>query len=152
MSVVDQLRERYWRGAEWQLLFDELATYTNRRTELPLDAAQRATGIELVRLRVLLQDLSDLGVGTYRLGRHRRPTRLVWNFSPRSVGEAAQGKANELEAYDGGLNADPAVVARLSPGIGSLSSSILDLISSAKRDLAQAIGIRPDQIDISIRF
>jgi hypothetical protein len=152
MSIVDELRKRYARSREWKVLFDELATYTNRRTELPLEAAQRATGLDREALRPLLKDLGDLGVGTFRLGRHQRPTRLIWHFSPRSVGEVAKGQSSELESYTIGSDADPNAVEKLAAGGGKPSSAILGPIAAAKRELAEAIGVRPDQIEITIKF
>jgi hypothetical protein len=153
MTLVDALRDLYKKGQGRSELFEGFATYTNRRTELLVERAIEYTGLSYDTIVTLFRELDELGIGTFKLGRKGAKTRLVWNYSPRSVGEAARGDSDQLESYNG----DEAIeLSNSSPQHDrEHADSMLDipvLIAQAKRDLAAKLKISPDEITITVNI
>jgi hypothetical protein len=153
MSSIEILRDLYNKGQGRRELFDMLATYTNRRTELLVERAMDSTGLGYETVVKILRELEHHGIGKFKLGRKGGQTRLVWYYSPRSVGEAAQGVSAELDAYNGDDSVDvgrprlPPDQPHAAPPPDSHS-----LIAQAKRDLAAKMRISPDQITITVNL
>ena len=159
MKVEPELRALYKKGGGWREFFDLLSSYTNRRSQLSAENAEQYSGLAYETVVGFLKQLAALGVGTFRFGRHGKKTRIIWKYSPRSVGEVAQGKRAELEAYspDGEAEGpdDPAEPSDDEPDEppkpAAPQASLSQLIQAAKRDLAAKLGIEPEKIEITIR-
>jgi hypothetical protein len=148
----EQLQALYNKGGGWHEFFEMLSTYTRRRTELNADKAAEHSGLALETVVGFLKELDNIGIGKFVLGRRGFKTRLIWNCSPRSVGDVARGRATELESYEGPEETELAEGVREPGPRGDLQTEFAILIAEAKRDLAAKMGISPTQISITINM
>jgi hypothetical protein len=153
MSLQDALRDLYRTGEGWREFFEMLSTYTNRRSVLNAENAANHTKLAHETIVEFLRHLARLEIGKFKFGRRGAKTRIIWNFSPRSVGDVAQGKAAVLERYvEGDDDEAPAIE---SPLALPAKTSIVDfpaIIEEAKSALAARLGISPDQVNINLDF
>jgi hypothetical protein len=156
MPVQDALRNLYNMGGGRRQFFEMLSTYANRRTELPADRAAVQTGLDYDAIVEFLKELGHLKIGEFKLGRRGHSTRLIWHYSPRSVGDVAQGKAATLESYkEESHEEESASGSRLIEPVaasGLPGQSVAAMIAEAKNALAFRMGISPDQITITFTF
>ena len=127
-----------------------LATYTVRRPELSAEQAVSHTNLAYETIIFIFKELEDISVGRFVLGRRNHKTRIVWNYSPMSIGEVAQGRDTTLEA----INDDYQDVAAEEPAGASNELSMDDyhrVIREAKVELARQLRLKPEQVEITIR-
>lgn len=151
MSLPDDLQRLYKQGKGWRELFDALASYQKPMRELTAERGAETSGLAYETVVTGMRELSRLGVGEFKFGRRGGKTRIVWSYSPGSVGRVAQGRQDRLEAYvdtEGGVEEaeDERIAAPVDP------TSAPALIERAKRSLAEQLGVASEQIDIIIRF
>lgn len=156
MPVQDALRNLYGMGGGRRQFFEMLSTYANRRTELPADRAAAQTGLGYDTIVEFLKELGHLKIGEFKLGRRGHSTRLIWHYSPRSVGDVAQGKAAALEGYKEESHEEESATGSqmLEPvaAPGPPGQSVAAMVVEAKNGLAARMGISPDQITITFEF
>ncbi len=156
MSLPNELKRLYKRGEGWRELFDALAAYEKRTTMLSAERAVQISGLAQETIIGGMKELDRLGVGEFKFGRRGGKTRLVWDYSPRSVGRVAQGKQEELESYaegEGMVDDDASEEAADTPVLtGSVAMPTPILIEQAKRSLAVQLGVAPEQIEIIVRY
>ena len=100
-----------------------------------------------------LKELDEIGIGDFKYGRRGAKTRIVWKFSPRSVGDVAQGKSSQLEGYDEAADSAPYFAQQLYEGSGAKGEAgWASLIAEAKSDLAAKMNISPERITITIAW
>ena len=156
MSLPSELKKLYKRGEGWRELFDALAGYEKRTTELSAERAVQISGLAQETIIGGMKELDRLEVGEFKFGRRGSKTRLIWGYSPRSVGRVAQGKQEELESYTDGEDvvddeaSEDAADAPVLTDSGPVS--IPALIEQAKRSLAAQLGVAAEQIEIVIRY
>lgn len=158
MTLNQELRKRYKQGGGWREFFDMLSTYTNRVGATTAENAAKYTGLAYETIVMLMRDLDELGVGEFKFGRRGGKTRLIWNYSPASVGEVACGKKAELDPY-------PDAAARRGDEVATMTfdddsddeavreprHSLSEMVENAKRELADQLGVQPEQIEIVIK-
>ena len=152
MSTVEELRGLYKQGLGWKEFFDSIASYQRPVTELTAELAAKKSGLAHDTIVTGFKQLAELKIGDFRYGRRGGKTRIIWKYSPGSVGRVAQGVQSDLEGYsendeelvddtDAETNEEARAVAPVSA-----------LIDQAKRRLAQQLSIDTDQIEIVIRW
>lgn len=103
--------------------------------------------------------LEEVGLGKLVIGRSGHKTRFKWTFSLPSIGKVASGTVKELKNIS--PDAEPADVVHI-PRQGSRASQataavvqggkvVALTIPEAKRQLADTMGVKPDNIEITIR-
>jgi hypothetical protein len=159
MDLSQELRDLYKKGQGRRELFDVWATYTKRISETPADRAMGLTGMSYDAVITLFKELDGLGIGTFKLGRKGGKTRIVWNYAPRTVGEAAKGVSNQLEAYFDEQSAEPPSEESERPSEApekpAEALAVHDshaLIAQAKKDLAAKLRVLPEQITITVNI
>jgi hypothetical protein len=152
MSPVQALRDLYVRGGGRREFFEMLSTYTNWRTDMQAARAAEHTKLGYTTVVRFLKELSEIGVGDFKYGRRGAKTRIVWKFSPRSVGDVARGRTSQLEGYDEAADPPPyAAPQQLSEG-GKASGEPdwASWVAEAKSYLAAKMNIPPEEITITI--
>jgi hypothetical protein len=153
MAVQDDLRDLHSKGGGWREFFEMLSTYTNRRSDIQALRAAKQVGLAYQTVVGFLKDLDALGVGKFKFGRRGGKTRLIWNFSPRSVGDVARGTATMLEPYEAeGSDEESAIESPAPEPPKTAGPTVAMMIAEAKNALAAKMGISPDQISISFKF
>ncbi|WP_131114263.1 hypothetical protein [Lichenihabitans psoromatis] len=158
MSLQSELRRLYEHEMGARECFDVLASYANRITASSVDTIRDYSGQPYERVMTLMKHLAKLELGDFRIGRHGKKTRFIWAYSPRSIGEVAQGKNTELDSYEGNEPAEEEEKPELglrhgrAPGDMALSGTgYAEVIASAKQLLAERLNLKLEQIDITIR-
>lgn len=152
MSAVDELRKLYKQGMGWKEFFDSIASYQRPMPELTAERAVEKSGLAHETIVAGFKQLAELDIGEFKYGRRGGKTRMIWNYSPGSVGRVAQGVQNELESYS-----DDEEVMLDEPDFeadeGELTAARMSaLIEQAKQRLAEQLGIEPKRIEIAIRW
>lgn len=78
-------------------LFTAFAQRQKDSRETTVDRAAWIAGIDYSSMLQLFRRLHEVGVGRFIPGRHGYSSRMEWNFSIRSLGKVAQGRARKLE-------------------------------------------------------
>ena len=152
MSTVDEIRSLYKQGMGWKEFFDSIASYQRPMPELTAERAVEKSGLAHETIVTGFKQLAELKIGEFKYGRRGGKTRIIWKYSPGSVGRVAQGLQSDLESYseddEESLDEPDAEANESATPIGSVSA----LIERAKQRLAQQLDIDMDQIEIVIRW
>ncbi len=92
MSIPDELKQLYSQGLGWHEFFEALAKYQRPMAEITADRGVEISGLSYETIVTGLKQLAEIKVGSFKYGRRGGKTRLVWSYSPGSVGRVAQGK------------------------------------------------------------
>lgn len=152
MSTVDELRVLYKQGMGWKEFFDSIASYQKPMAELTAERAVEKSGLAHETIVTGFKQLAELEIGEFKYGRRGGKTRILWNYSPGSVGRVAQGLQNELESYS---EDEQVVLDEPDPEAdeGELTAARMSvMIEQAKQRLAQQLGIDAKRIEIAIRW
>ena len=153
MSPVQALGHLYEKGEGRREFFRMLSTYINWRTDMQAATAAEYTKLGYATIVKFLKELDEIGIGDFKYGRRGAKTRIVWKFSPRSVGDVAQGQSSQLEGYDEAIDPIPhAAEQLLEGGAATNDADWASLIAEAKSDLAAKMNISPEQITITIAW
>jgi len=145
-EVVSRVQGLYRADDLARRVFDALAARTRDATATSIENIMRLTGTSRAEAVAFARKVHDTGAAEFYLGRRGSKSRLVWKFSCISVGQAATGEVAELEEVQ---NPEPEPEDSASEA-NTLEASSLT-IAEAKRLLAQALGLEPSNIEISIR-
>jgi hypothetical protein len=152
--TVDQVRAVYLEDDIAQRFFEWAAGRSYDAAETSIDrmaAMARADRWETIRLA---RRLDEIGCGKFVAGRKGWKSRMVWSFSLKSLGEAAQGKSTDLKELDPEVAEDAADQQQITAAGHSNAEPIDEghfTIGEAKRRLAESLGINPEAIEITIR-
>ena len=147
-----ELRRLYRSRQGKAAFFDMLATYTNRVSEISAENAATYTDLEYDMIVEIFRELEALKIGTFKVGRRGKPTRIVWNYSPKSVGEVASGAAMALDSYVDGATEESEPTPTKAVTGGAPFKESQQIIEEAKRELAAKLGVAPAAISITIAF
>lgn len=151
MSLPDDLQSLYKQGKGWRELFDALASYQKPMMELTAERGAEVSGLAYETVVTGMRELSQLGIGEFKFGRRGGKTRIVWSYSPGSVGRTAQGRQDRLEAYAEMQGEE--VKAEDEPITAHADAkSVPALIERAKRSLADQLGVAAEQVYIIVRY
>src|SRR5881275_1047851 len=95
--VVDKVKALYRSNELARRFFDQLAGRNNDARFTTIDNVMRTYALTRGEAVALLKEVADTGAAELYAGRRGWKTRLVWNFSCISVGQAASGEVGELE-------------------------------------------------------
>jgi hypothetical protein len=146
VNVVKNLRALYKENDSARKMFDLLA---NRNRDIGATSVEWVMReIELWRADAveLLRKLDAAKCGTLYYGRRGAKTRIEWDYSCISIGQAAAGEANDLENIADAITEDD-------DKENSFSEPQTDLmtIAKAKTLLAKSLGVDPNNIEITVR-
>lgn len=99
-DTVKKLREMYAEDEAARRLFDWLAGRQNDANETSVDRAAWMTGNNAQEMVRVFRELEQARCGHLILGRKGWKTRFKWNYSVRSLGEAAKGETTKLDTID----------------------------------------------------
>jgi hypothetical protein len=111
-SLAKKLQSAYSKNKHLMIVMDHLAQrgknpkngYTS--VEGALQVLNEVDGTATpADARAVLEELAELGCGTFRVGRRGWPTRIDWSVDAISAGKAAKGDVSTVEASaaEGGL-------------------------------------------------
>lgn len=149
MVFKDLLRESYkidqvfTRGYDWAAAQERDAVETTGETII------KALSITTEELILFFTDVERHHCGVLVLGRKGHKTRIRWSYSLRSIGQMAQGHADNLAPVDPEVVAEASKQQKSSKLNTSPESGIA--IPEAKRRLALTFGVPADAIEIIIR-
>lgn len=96
-KVIDELRKAARDGWPPTLRFFTWAENAPKSVEhTATDDLAKALKLKKPDLKELLQGILRLGLAQFIVGRRGSASRLVWNFTPRSIAAVATGQAREL--------------------------------------------------------
>jgi hypothetical protein len=145
-NVVKNIRTLYKDNDSAKKMFDLLASRNRDIGATSIDWVMRE--IELWRADAvkLLRELDAAGCGTFYQGRRGAKTRIEWEFSCISIGQAAAGEANELESVEDAITEDDEKASL------SFSANTEPMtIAKAKSLLAESLGVQSSSIEITIK-
>jgi len=121
----------------------------NSASSTSIDVLERKSGLGRSASIALLKDLEKIGCGKYIVGRHRKKTRISWDYGLKSIARAARGEIERLDPVDLHLEAElegsDQIPTSLSVDDENLS------IGEAKRRLAKSLGVSVEQIEIIVK-
>jgi hypothetical protein len=145
-DTILELRTMFRDDPAARALFEWAAARKNDASETSIAyLAQRAETTEANATK-LARRLDELGCGEYIVGRRGGTSRIVWDYSLKSIGKAAkshQGESAVLEPKD------PDLAAESVEDRGSAEAPLT--IAQAKKRLAIALGVSPESIEIVVR-
>jgi hypothetical protein len=128
--------------------FKSAAGRTNDVAETPVGRiAQMAGSSNYQEALRLCRDLRDAGCGTLLLGRRGAQSRFRWDFSLKTIGQAALHPDSKLTPIDSEVQADQQAASSLDRA--QIGSGLT--IPEAKRLLAKSLGVSPEKIEIIVR-
>jgi hypothetical protein len=152
-EVIEQIRELYRTDKLAQRVFDWTAARSRDATSTSVDRICSLLGISRGEAVALARRLADAGCGQFLIGRRGQPSRLRWEYSCISLGQAAAGESEDLEAADHPVpdeDEEKSVVPE-----GTSMSSVEGIskltINQAKEALAASLGVPITSIEILIR-
>ena len=143
-TVVSNIRALYRKDENAKKIFDLLANRTRDVRITTVDWVMRKLELWRGDAVDLLKALDEAGCGTIYYGRRGAKTRIEWDFSCISIGQAAAGEASKLESVEDAMSEDddfPAAIANNEPLT----------IAKAKILLAESLGVNPLNIEITVR-
>jgi hypothetical protein len=152
-DIIDQLRALYSEDDVAERFFDWAAGRKNDATQTSVDRLSlmaQASRPETIRLA---RKLDEFGCGQFVQGRKGRRSRMIWSYSLKSMGLAAQGERDDLEEIDLELAQDAEDQQEIA-STSVINEAVEDgrfTIAEAKRRLAETLGIEPEAIEITIR-
>jgi len=149
-DLGNDLHILYGRDAAARAFFDWAAGRKNDTAETSVDRISNVIEDSYSAARELAKRLCEAGAGEFIIGRKGWKSRISWNFSLRSLGQAARGDNVELEEVDRDLVEETRdQVEIVSSPDAQLSKKLT--ISEAKHRLAESLGVSPDSIEIIIK-
>lgn len=151
MSDRSKLQELFKQAGGRREFFNMLATYSRQRRELSAERAADNAGLAYETVITIFKELQAIEIGRFVQGRRGKKTRLVLNFTPSSVGEAAQGRDTKLEPF-GNAEEEEEIAEEIGAGESGRSvATLAETLDEAKRDLARKLHLEPEQIEITIK-
>lgn len=104
VTVRKELRRLYGESRE-TAFFDWAGGFKNDVSATTIDRIERElrrADPNLSRSEVIefCKQLTGLGCGIYKVGRHGRPSRMEWLYTLRSIGAVACGQSDDLESRE----------------------------------------------------
>jgi hypothetical protein len=125
--------------------FQSLAARDRDAAETTVDRVMSIVNTERNEAVALMKAVADTGVAEFYAGRRGHKTRLVWDYSCKSVGSAALEQFASLQIPDFEIDSDDSV--RIEQQIPASEGPI----ARAKRILAAELGVSVDNVEIIIR-
>ena len=144
-SKIDDLRAYYESGGLFRDFCDWAASRKNDARWTTTDRLQSVLHAENRSVVQLLKELERLGCGRFVVGRRGHKSRIEWYFSLRSIGAVSRGEREDIEEADPELEADGVA-------FEGAESNFASAIFEAKEALANRLGLKPEAIEISVRF
>ena len=149
-QLLNNLRTAYEEDEGAKALLDWAAQRTNDAAATSVERIATVTELPYPDARELAKKLCDFGCGAFVLGRKGRKSRILWDFSLRALGKAASGETKVIEEIDPLLREEG--LEQLDTGSSSgFASPKPFTIAEAKRRLAEAFGVSPEAIEITIK-
>lgn len=98
-ELINKLHEMYDDDEVARELFDSFAKRQRDVEETTVENAARLCRREYSEVRPVLQQIAQTGAGTFRIGRRGSKSRIIWEYSLKSIGRAARGEG-ELQPMD----------------------------------------------------
>ena len=146
-NVIAAIRQLYRSNSAAQALFDWTASRERDATATSIDRLSNRLGISRGEAVALARALEQAGCGLFVVGRRGQPSRIEWNFSCISLGQAATGEDVKLEAAEDPLpecEEDRLEAAEATP------IQLLTLLD-AKAALSRSLGVPVENIEITVR-
>lgn len=144
-DLVAHLRGLYEVDEDMMRLMDWAAERKNDTAETSIDLIMKKIDVNRRSALNLAKSLELMGAGTFLHGRKGHKSRIRWNYSLRSLGEAARGGSENIEDIDPDLSEDFSEHEHENLRNDGFS------IQQAKVKLAKYLGIDETDIQIIIR-
>lgn len=151
-NVVIHIRDLYNEDEGARSFFEWAAGRQNDAAETTVDRICQKAGMDRGSAIQLVKTLSELDCGEFVVGRKGGKTRIRWHVSLSSLGQAAKGDLQKVAQVDPDLTEDVVdqQVVTTAPVVENSSETPLT-ITEAKRRLAEAFGVSPGAIEITIK-
>lgn len=130
--------------ADAKKLFEWTASLKNDAEETSVERLMSAVGISRISAVTLAKKLETAGCGRFVVGRKGARSRFKWAYSRVSLGKVAARETEEIEPVSTNLATD-----------AEDDAALLDVkpltIASAKELLALSLGVRSEQIEITVK-
>lgn len=146
-NVVKAIRALYRTDEIAKRFLDQCAVRERDATATSAERMANRLGISREEGVGLAQRLAEAGCGEFVVGRRGYKSRLVWDFSCISIGQAAAGETSHLEKVE---DAEPDSDDDHAQEVVSAPKSAFT-IQDAKTALAASLGIPESSIEIIIR-
>lgn len=132
-DVIARLVELYRQDEKARVFLDQCAARERASAETSLDRIASMLVDTREEARVLAGKLEDIGCGYFIVGRRGFKSRFHWNYSLKSIGQAAAGSTVKLDPPEKDDEAEGMTIAE------------------AKRQLSVSLGVPESAIEITIR-
>jgi hypothetical protein len=144
-DVIASIRRLYNANESAQRLFDWTAQRERDASATSIDLLTRRLTISRGEAVALARDLEAAGCGKFIVGRRGQKSRFEWGFSCISLGQAAAGESAKLEVVQAESEIDD------EEGVNPDETNTSLTIGEAKARLALAFGVKPENIEITIK-
>lgn len=148
-KLVSAVQALYLEDQVSRAFFDAAADRKNDVAETTIERIAQMAEVGRHEAVGLARRLEEAGCGRLLVGRKGWKTRFQWDYSLPGLGHAAKGDAEEVNEVDPDVKADAADQQPATSQTNVTTSRLT--IAEAKRGLAEALGISPDNIEITIR-
>ena len=143
-ATAQAIQALYEANPHAKKLFDWTASLKKDAAETSLERLTSVLDISRKSAVALAHELEEAGCGRFIVGRKGARSRFEWHYSRVSLGQVAAGETEEIEPVSNNLATEAEEEA-------TLSNEKPLTIASAKAFLAQSLGVKPEQIDITIK-
>jgi hypothetical protein len=148
-KIVSNIRDLYKSEENAKTLFDWLASRSKDMWTTSIDTLTRKLDVYRGEAVSLARALEEAGCGEFVVGRRGAPSRFKWEFSTISLGKAAAGEEQRLEAPESPVDEeDIGSVTEAPPPPQAVAPMT---ITQAKEALALTFGVSASSIEITIK-
>lgn len=144
-ATVKAVQALYETSPHARKLFDWTASLKNDAAETTLERLMSVLGISRKSAVVLVHELEEAGCGRFIVGRRGARSRFEWKYSRVSLGQVAAGETEEIELVSSNLATEAEEEEEVLSNPNPLT------IASAKEQLALALGVKTEQIEITVK-
>ncbi len=137
------IQKLYKEDDDLRELFDWCATLKRDATETSVDTIASKLNISRKGALNIVRQLESAGCGEFLVGRRGGTSRFIWKYSRISLGKVASGEFSEIEGVQDPIEGDEEMT-----DVGNFGPMT---IAKAKSMLADALGVKSEQIEIHVR-
>jgi hypothetical protein len=163
-AVIENIQRLYGADEKAQKLFEVLAGRKKARKAMSIDQMAHTLGLSRGEAVAFSRVLESEGCGEFKMGRRGMKSRFIWAFNPISLGKAAVGEDDELEAIeemddlediDTEIEDEEIDLNVAAPNGAPYSAKVAVptlTLSQAREAVAQSLGIPLSAVEITIKF
>lgn len=148
-DVLKAVRQLYNRNDWARAIFDRLADLKRNPQETPIERWVNSLGETTTVVIDYARQMQETGCGTFVVGRRGSKSRFKWHYNAISLGRAASGATDEL--IDADENVESETDEEVSATASAAETPLTLTILQAKEALARTLGVKPEQIEITVK-